>query len=220
MDVVNTVRDCLKSWNKGGDSEWSVSSSRMSNYVYSYFTTLSRNILISPHCNPMDSNCLDVLTTAYHTLLCATLLTWSPPQPLTPTAFVEFVQSVLLSLPSTSLSSPKVPSPALIFGDHLVDMIWSVDLQLDELLNEARTASTASGEQGNLSSKDVAALISKAKRAQQNAENDKQRIPVIVKKLLVCPLGFLASNIPMPTYFRNVELSVRITVVKDWSLRF
>lgn len=149
-------------------------------------TTPSRNILISPHCNPTDSDCLDVLTTAYHTLLCATLLTWSPPYPLTPTAFVEFVQSVLLSLPSTSLSSPKVLSPALVFGDHLVDMIWSVDLQLDELLNEARTASTASGEQGKLSSKDVAALISKAKKAQQNAENDKQRIPVIVKKLLVC----------------------------------
>lgn len=158
------------------------------------FTTLSRNILISPHCNPTDSNCLDVLTTAYHTLLCATLLTWSPPHPLTPTAFVEFVQSVLLSLPSTSLSSPKVLSPALVFGDNLVDMIWSVDLQLDELLNEARTASTASGEQGKLSSKDVAALISKAKKAQQNAENDKQRIPVIVKKLLVCPALVLSAT--------------------------
>jgi THO complex subunit 2 len=117
---------------------------------------------------------------------------------LTPTAFVEFVQSVLLSLPSTSLSSPKVLPPALVFGDHLVDMIWSVDLQLDELLNEARTASTASGEQGKLSSKDVAALISKAKKAQQNAENDKQRIPVIVKKLLVC-LSLVLSRATYPS---------------------
>lgn len=144
----------------------------------------SRNILISPHCNPSNPECLDVLTTAYHTLICAALLTWSPPSPLTITAFVDFVQSVLVNLPSSSQASPKVSSPALIFGDHLVDMIWSVDTELDELLNEARVASTASGE-GKLSTKEVASLVSKAKKAQTNAENDKQRIPIIVKKLLV-----------------------------------
>lgn len=116
--------------------------------------------------------------------MCAALLTWSPPNPITTTAFVDFVQSVLVNLPSSSQAAPKVPSPAAIFGDHLVDMIWSVDTELDELLSEARVASTASGE-GKLTSKEVASLVSKAKKAQANAEHDKQRIPIIVKKLLV-----------------------------------
>jgi THO complex subunit 2 len=66
-------------------------------------------------------------------------------------------------------------------------MIWSVDTELDELLNEARAASAVSADQSTLSTKDLAAIISKARKAQQNAENDKQRIQAIVKKLLVRP---------------------------------
>jgi THO complex subunit 2 len=71
-------------------------------------------------------------------------------------------------------------------------MIWSVDTELDELLNEARTAAAVSADQSKLSTKDLATIISKAKKAQQNAENDKQRIQAIVKKLLVRPFPPLA----------------------------
>lgn len=155
------------------------------NIQYSFI--FSRNILIAPHCNPANSSCLDVLTTAYHTLIYATLVTWSPPQPLSPAGFAEFVQSVLINLPSSSNRTAKSPTHATIFGDHLVDMIWSVDTELDELLNEARAASAVSADQSKLSTKDLATIISKAKKAQQNAENDKQRIQAIVKKLLVRP---------------------------------
>ena len=144
----------------------------------------SRNLLTSPHCNPTDPACLDVLTTAYHTLLCATLLTWSPPHPLTPTTFADFILSVLNGLPSTSNDSDKLPSRKSIFGDYLVDMIWTIDTELDELLNEAR-ASVASLGEAKVTSKDVANLVNKARKAQQNVETDKQRIPAIVMKLLV-----------------------------------
>lgn len=84
-------------------------------------------------------------------------------------------------------------------------MIWAVDTQLDELLNEARVASSASQEQGK---KEIAALlVAKAKRAQTNAENDKQRIPVIVKKLLVCYSSTVAPHtIPIHLRFRNCAL--------------
>lgn len=142
----------------------------------------SRKLLIEPHCNPTDSRCLEILTTAYHTLLCATLSTWTPSNPLSPAAFVEFISSVLSSLPSTSSS---LPSNAAVFGDHLVDMIWSVDTELDEFLSEARLAAT-SAEEANLSARDMSLLTSKARKVQQNVENDKQRIPALVKKLLVC----------------------------------
>jgi THO complex subunit 2 len=72
-------------------------------------------------------------------------------------------------------------------------MIWSVDTELDELLNEARAASAVSADQSKLPTKDLATIISKAKKAQQNAENDKQRIQAIVKKLLV-------RTFPLVTY--------------------
>lgn len=142
---------------------------------------------------------MDVLTTAYHTLIYATLVTWSPPQPLSPAGFAEFVQSVLINLPSSSNRTAKSPTHATIFGDHLVDMIWSVDTELDELLNEARAASAVSADQSKLSTKDLATIISKAKKAQQNAENDKQRIQAIVKKLLVRPFPPVAYSNMMVT---------------------
>jgi len=67
-------------------------------------------------------------------------------------------------------------------------MIWSVDTELDELLTEARAVSAVSADQSKLSAKDLATIISKAKKAQQNAESDKQCIQAIVKQLLVRPL--------------------------------
>lgn len=189
---------------------------KISNIVFSQ----SRNLLIAPHCNPLNSDCLDILTTAYHTLLCATLLTWSPPHPLTPTAFAEFVQSVLRALPSSSSTSPKVPTHVSIFGDHLVDMIWAVDMELDELLNEARIAATAAGE-GKLASKDVANLLNKAKRAQSNAETDKQRIPAIVMKLLVWDTDIIHTLVnSYVCIFRNMASSAPTIVEKDWNQLF
>lgn len=99
------------------------------------------------------------------------------------------MQSVLRSLPSSSNAPERLPSHIAIFGDYLVDMIWSVDTELDELLAEARLAATASGD-GEISYKDLTALVNKAKKAQQNAETDKQRIPSIVMKLLVLAISF------------------------------
>lgn len=153
-------------------------------FSYFQYFVQSRNIVFAPHCNPTDPQCLDILTTVYNTLLCATLLTWSPAHPLTPTAFADFVQSVLRSLPSSSNEAEVQPSHVTVFGDYLIDMIWSVDTQLDELLAEARSAVAAAAD-GKVAGKDLTALVNKAKKAQQNAETDKQRIPSIVMKLLV-----------------------------------
>lgn len=151
----------------------------------------SRKFLIEPHRNPTEPNCLEILTMAYHTLLCAILSTWTPNNPLSPAAFVDFVTSILSTLPSTSSS---LPSNAAIFGDHLVDMIWSIDIELDEFLSEARLAATASAEETNLSARDISLLTSKARKVQQNVENDKQRIPVLVRRLLVCDSLLLLSS--------------------------
>lgn len=166
MDVLNSVRNCLSTWSKGGESE-------------------CRNILISPHCNPLDSSCIDVLTTTYHTLLCSVLDTWSPKHRLSQTAFVQFVQSVLSDLPSTSSTFSAASSNASIFGEHLVDIIWSVDAELDEILADATNALSGNDE-GMSPNSDVAPLLTKTRNAKQNVECDKDTIRVIVKKLLDC----------------------------------
>jgi THO complex subunit 2 len=110
--------------------------------------TCSRNTLISPHCNPSDPNCADVLTTAYHTLLCSTLRTWSFKDSLTADAFLAFVQSVLDGLPSSSSTSATNSSNSVLFGEIVVDMVWSIDAELEEIQADAKVA-IANSEQGS-----------------------------------------------------------------------
>lgn len=184
MDVLNSVRNCLSTWSKGGESEWQVFSQFFILVLMLVAHFCSRNILISPHCNPLDSSCIDVLTTTYHTLLCSVLDTWSPKHRLSQTAFVQFVQSVLSDLPSTSSTFSAAYSNASIFGEHLVDIIWSVDAELDEILADATNALSGNDE-GMSPNSDVAPLLTKTRNAKQNVECDKDTIRVIVKKLLV-----------------------------------
>ncbi|KAF9468910.1 transcription factor/nuclear export subunit protein 2-domain-containing protein [Collybia nuda] len=183
MDVVNSVREYVATWSKGGESE-------------------CRNTLIAPHCNPSNPSCVDVLTTTYHTLLCSVLLTWSPKYTLSTDAFVGFVQSVLNDLPSTSSATS---SNVTIFGEQLVDMMWSVDAELDEVLADAKIALATGGEHGAPNAT-ISELLSKAKKAKQNAELDKETIQVIVKK-------FLDSGIVNPDFCRErLDSSVLATV--------
>ena len=88
-----------------------------------------------------------MLTTAYHTLLCSTLRTWSPIDTLTADTFLAFLQSVLDGLPSSSTSSTNSSNVAL-FGEIVVDMVWSIDAELDEILADTKVA-LANVEQGS-----------------------------------------------------------------------
>lgn len=100
------------------------------------FQLYSRNIFIAPHCNLSDPKSIDVLTTACHTLLSSTLKTWSLKESVTTDEFVAFLQSVLEGLPSSSSSNSS--ANAALFGDILVDVIWSIDAELDEVLFDAK----------------------------------------------------------------------------------
>ena len=92
-----------------------------------------------------------MLTTAYYTLLSATLATWSSKQTLTHEAFVAFVQSVLDGLPSSSSVSTGSSSHAAIFGEIITDMMWSVDAELEEIAGEAKAVVANCGDQSGLS---------------------------------------------------------------------
>ncbi len=150
--VVSSVRSCLERWAKGGEDEWSVLSHTFA-LVKSSFANVfmltngsyksSRNIVTSPHCNITEPECVDVLAIVYETLLHAMLSTWSPAptEALLPVAsFVSFVRSVLDSLPSTSTPTPPSSQNSphrTLFGELLVDLVWSIDSDLDELLADA-----------------------------------------------------------------------------------
>lgn len=64
-------------------------------------------------------------------------------------------------------------------------MIWSVDAELDEVVADAKVALTTCGDQGAAATNNVSNLFSKARKAKQNAENDKETVQLIVKKFLV-----------------------------------
>ena len=71
------------------------------------------------------------------------------------------------------------------FGETLVDMIWAIDAELDELLADAKAALAACDEQSSAANGNVSAILSKARKAKHDTERDKDTIQLVVKKLLV-----------------------------------
>ena len=128
---------------------------------------LSRQLFLKLHSTSPSGQGSDDIYTAYNTLLTATLSSWSKNKHLTPATFVAFLQSVLSNLPSTS-SSIVEPSSLTWLGGSLVDIIWSIDIQLDELVLEAKSTEASSGSEH-----------------QRNGEKDKQAVAELVRRLLV-----------------------------------
>ena len=170
MDIVKSVREYIRGWTNGGEASWYAYFPKYSSrHIYERVTRLSsRQLLLKLHSASPNGQGNDDLYTAYNTLLTATLSSWSKHKHPTPTTFVTFVQSVLSGLPSTS-SSTTGPSSITWLGNSLVDMIWSIDIGLDELVAESKYGEGASGDEH-----------------QNNAERDKQVVADLVKKLLVC----------------------------------
>ena len=77
------------------------------------------------------------------------------------------------------------------FGEILVDVIWSADAQLDEFLADAKAGLSGSeqpsgGQQAKDSEqKDTIDCAGKAARLRQFAEQDKDALSELVKRLLV-----------------------------------
>lgn len=184
MDVVGTVRKCLARWDEGGEAQWYVADPCMLQQCR-LNVWRSRDLLAAPHLNPSDPAAHDVLSTVYHTIITATLETWAPPKSLSAQAVVNFVQSVLEGLPSPS--SAKSPH-AIVFGEILVDLIWAIDSELDDIHQDAKLA-LANAEQGNAppvaEGDDATAVLARVAKAKQSAESDKQTLAETVKLLVV-----------------------------------
>ncbi|CAL1701359.1 unnamed protein product [Somion occarium] len=180
MDVVKTVQNCILTWDKGG-------------------STQCLSIVTSPHSNPADSEATDILTTTYQALLTSTLKTWPTNASLSLDTFVQFVQSVLERLPSSSANNQS--SNATLFGELLVDLIWSLDAELEDVLSDARLAAnaeqgqspTVADDKDDKAAAEHAARLAKIMKAKENAESDKETLTIIVKKLL--SVGVLDSDV-------------------------
>jgi hypothetical protein len=137
-------------------------------HIHELFTPhTSRQLFLKLHSASPNGQGNDDLYTAYNTLLTATLLTWSNHKYLTPATFVTFLQSVLSALPSTSSSTPE-PSSLTWLRGSLVDMLWSIDIELDEFVADSKSTESTSGN-GH----------------QKDGEKDKQAVADLVRKLLV-----------------------------------
>ncbi len=126
-----------------------------------------------------------MLSTAYHTLITSTLQTWSPTKALSPQSLTDFIQSVLERLPSPSSAKS---SNAVVFGELLVDLIWSIDVDIDEVYQDAKLA-LANAEQGKTAvvaeGSDPAEVLAKVAQAKKNAEVDKETLGNFVRQLVV-----------------------------------
>lgn len=142
--------------------------------------TGSRDILIGPHANPSDTACNDVLTTVYYTLLTAALRSHPSKTLLNVESLTAFIKSVLQHLPSSS-SPASQSSSATAFGELLVDLIWSTDAELDEVILEVKPSEGKSEQGQEAKDKDgqqAATPVPEALRA-------KDLLAILVKNLVV-----------------------------------
>ncbi|KAI6105439.1 transcription factor/nuclear export subunit protein 2-domain-containing protein [Pisolithus sp. B1] len=164
MDVIDKITRYLETWTKGGEVE-------------------CRNFLIALHSSPINPNGAVALNSAYQKLLFSVLKTWSSKPALTPHTVANFVQSVLLSLPSSSAQGGRSTNDA--YGEMFVDLIWSIDAHLDELLADSKAIpATPDPPPAGPESKDVPG----ASQTKQALEQDKEILTDIVRK-------FLSANI-------------------------
>ncbi|KAI0693806.1 transcription factor/nuclear export subunit protein 2-domain-containing protein [Cytidiella melzeri] len=173
MDLVKSVRSCLARWDNGGETE-------------------CRNMLATPHSNPTDTASNDLLSTVYHTFITSTLLSWQPENTFSPTTLAGFIQSLLGSLPSPS----SVKSSSVIaFGELLVDILWTVDVELDDVYADAN-ATLANADRGDavmVDGVDSLTAVARAAKMKQNAEADKRTLAGFVRELVTS--GVLDANV-------------------------
>ena len=127
-----------------------------------------------------------MLATAYETLLHALLQTWCKAPNLTTESLVSFIRGLLDSLPSSSSTEEARKSHhVVLFGELLVELIWSVDSELDEILTDARAVSSGAVETSGQTESEA-----KANFAKEVSGRDKETLAELVKKLLVSWTGF------------------------------
>ena len=145
----------------------------------------SRSLVAPAHAQPNDPDSTSLLSTAYQALVHSTLLTWSSKSRMAPAVLVAFIQTVLNAMPSSSTPTGKSTNTKL-FGEILLDLIWTVDAQLDEILSDVRLLLPVPGKEAERQGENPATFPPpKLTETRQNAEKDKIVLAELVQRLLV-----------------------------------
>ena len=125
-----------------------------------------------------------MLATVYQSLLHAVLRVWSPGSKphLSPEDLISFIQSVFAELPSSSSPSTERSRSVVLFGELLVDNIWAIDGELDEIISDAKGVAANGASNAD---KETSSEAKKAAGVQKTAESDKQTLSSLVKLLRV-----------------------------------
>ncbi|KAI0312477.1 transcription factor/nuclear export subunit protein 2-domain-containing protein [Amylostereum chailletii] len=153
MEAVAKVRGFLTTWSSTGQQD-------------------CRKFLTSLHSNPVDPKASNALATAHHALLSATLTTWPSGSRLGINAFVVFMQSLLHAFPSSSHDASPPASNAHALSEYLVDALWALDAQLEEVLGDTKSSSGQDGASSSLA------------KSRDNTEADKAMLVELVRQLL------------------------------------
>ena len=142
-------------------------------------------MLVAAH-SSQDASSMDTLATAYQTLVHSVLQRWSASFTIRidPNALVAFIKSVLETLPSTSSAGSERSHDLVRFGELLVDLIWAVDSELDEIVMDAKAL--LSPEKKAESGDHEAEKAQTAEHAQKMSESDKDTLSLLLRNLVVC----------------------------------
>jgi len=128
-----------------------------------------------------DPSAAEALTTAWQSILGATLSIWTGSSSLEVAAVATFARSMLHALPSSSHDTSPSASNAQALSELLVDAIWALDTQIDDLLMDAK-ATLATGDASEGAKEAEVAVMQKAKA---KLEKDKETLADLVKRLSV-----------------------------------
>lgn len=143
----------------------------------------SRAIVASPHCNPADTNCADVLSTVYQTLIYSTLASHSPLFSINPSSLVQFVETVLKELPSSASSGKSYN--VILFGELLVDLIWAIDSELEEVLIDLKAIIPSGNNLAPSNDSSKQETIAKAIKTRELVEKDRSTLGEILRGFVV-----------------------------------
>lgn len=78
-----------------------------------------------------------------------------------------------------------------------MDIVWSVDAELDDLLLDAKVAATnaeSASADATVESKDLSVSVAQVLKTRQNANSDKGTLATLLRRLLVNHLPYLSLH--------------------------
>lgn len=112
--------------------------------------------------------------------------------------------SVLHALPSSSSQDGATTksTQALALAELLVDLLWTVDARLDDIISDAKAIAAANQPDGEVVKNQPSEFVVTALKLKENAEKDKEVLADVLRRLLVRP--------PLLLFFCRLEFNTAL----------